>query len=144
MNIIERFHSFADDFERCVEDDDWTRLEKHLANNAAYLNVGSPGPLYEGSAAIIDYLKKDVSETDRGFDFRNLTAITQPTADGNFLSRKWRSVYKLAGTPDLVVEGEARYRFEGDLIGAIEQELTPESQRQYAEWMEKYGNKLHT
>ena len=143
MNIIERFHSFAEDFERCVDDDSWSRLEKYLANNATYVNVGSPGPKCEGSAAILEYFKKDIAETDRRFDSRNLTAITQPTADGDFLSRRWRAVYELAGTPDLVVEGEARYRFDGDLIRTIEQELTPESQRRYAEWMEKYGNKLH-
>ena len=144
MNIIDQFHSFAEDFEKCIGDDGWSRLEKHLVNNATYANVGSPGPKCEGRAAILEYFRKDVSETDRKFDSRNLTAITQPTTDGNFLSRKWRTLYKLAGTPDLIVEGEARYWFEGDLIKTIEQELTPESQRQYAEWMKKYGNKLHS
>jgi len=144
MNIIERFHSFAEDFERCVDDDDWSRLEKYLADTATYENVGSPGPSYEGTAAILEYFKKNVAETDRRFDSRSLTAITRPTADGNFLSRKWRAVYELAGTPDLVVEGEARYTFKGDLINTMEQELTPESQLRYADWMEKYGDKLQT
>lgn len=113
-----------------------------MANDATYVSVGSPGPKCEGATAILEYFKKDIAETDRRFDSRKLTAITQPTADGSFLSRRWQAVYELAGTPDLVVEGEASYRFEGDLIKSIEQELIPESAQRYAEWMQKYENRL--
>ena len=34
MEIIEIFHGFAEDFERCVDDDSRSRLEKYLANDA--------------------------------------------------------------------------------------------------------------
>jgi len=143
MGIIDRFESFAADFEAAVQDDDWSRLEKYLAKDATYLNVGGPDPRCEGRDAILAYLKQDVSNTDRRFDSRTLIALTPPTADGNRLSRRWRCTYTLTGVPDLVVEGEARYLFEGDLIKEIEEEPTAASMQNVNEWMQKYGDRLH-
>ncbi len=142
MKITETFEKFAADFEAAVEDDDWSRLEKYLAEDATYLNVGGPDPKTKGRDAIIAFLKADVSSIDRRFDSRTLIALTPPEAKGNCLSRHWRCTYTLAGTPDLVVEGEARYRFEGDLIKEFEEEVTPDSMRRFDEWMKKYGDKL--
>jgi hypothetical protein len=143
MGIIDIFESFAADFELTVEDDDWSRLEKYLAEDATYLNVGGPDPKCEGRDAIIAFLKADVSNTDRRFDTRTVIALTPPTSEGNRLSRQWRCTYTLAETPDLVVEGEARYLFEGDLIKKIEEEPTAVSMQKFYEWMQNYGNRLH-
>jgi len=140
---IEIFESFAAEFEAAVEDDDWSRLEKYLAEDATYLNVGGPDPKCEGHTAILAFLQEDVSNTDRRFDTRTLVALTPPTVDGDRLSRRWRCTYTLAGTPDVVVEGEARYRFEGDLIKEIEEEPTPASMQKVGDWMQKYGDRLH-
>ena len=143
MGIIDTFESFAADFEVTVEDDDWSRLEKYLAEDATYLNVGGPDPKCEGRDAIITFLKADVSNTDRRFDTRTVIALTPPTAEGNRLSRQWRCTYTLAGAPDLVVEGEARYLFEGDLIQEIEEELTAVSMQKFHDWMQNYADRLH-
>ena len=126
MSIIDKFESFATDFELTVQDDDWSRLEKYFAKDATYLNAGSPDPKCEGREAILGYLKKDVSNYDRLLDSRTLVALTLPVTEGNRLSRRWQCIYALAETPDLVVEGEARYVFEGDLIKEIEEEPTAE------------------
>ncbi len=144
MSIIDRFEAFAADFEFAVEDDDWTRLEKHLLEDATYLNVESPDPKNAGRASVIAYLQTDVSTVDRRFDHRDLIALTPPVAVGNRLTRRWRCTYRLAGAPDLVAEGEARYLFEGDLIKEIEEEPTAASVQQFGEWMEQYGNLLQT
>lgn len=143
MGMIDTFESFAADFELAVQDDDWARLERYLAEDATYLNVGSQHPKCKGRDAIIAFLRADVSNTDRRFDTRTLTALTPPTVAGNRLSRQWRSTFTLTGAPDLVVEGEARYRFSGGLIKEIEQELTAASMRKFEEWMQSYGNRLH-
>jgi len=143
MNTIDTFERFAADFESTVEDDNWSRLEKYFTDDASYRNVGGPDPVCKGRTAILDYLKADISNLDRRFDSRTLTALTPPTAEGDCLSRKWRCTYTLAGTPDLVVEGEARYLFEFGLIKAIEEEPTPESIRNVAAWLQKFGAKLH-
>jgi hypothetical protein len=144
LSITEIFESFAADFEAAVRDDNWAPLEAYLAEDATYLNVGGPDPKCEGRAAVLDFLRRDVSNSDRRFDTRTLVALSPPTADGNRLSRRWRCTYTLAGTPELVVEGEARYRFEGGFIKEIEEELTNASTRNLGEWMQKYGDRLGT
>ena len=144
MSYDNIFNNFAAAFESAVEDGDWSRLEKYLAENATYLNVGGPDPKSEGKKEVINFLKEDVKNTDKRFDTRTLTAITEPKVEGNRLSRRWRCIYTLAGAPDLVVEGEARYHFENDLIKEIEEEITSDSMRNLRVWIEKYGKKLHT
>jgi len=143
MGIIDTFESFAAEFEAAVEDDNWSRLEKYLAEDATYLNVGGPDPKCEGRDAIIAFVKVDVANNDRRFDTRTLIALTPPTAEGNRLSRQWRCTYTLAGAPDLVVDGEARYVFEGNLIKEIEEEVTTVSMQKFSEWMQKYGDRLN-
>jgi ketosteroid isomerase-like protein len=142
MGIINTFEDFAADFEAAVEDDDWSRLEKYLAEDATYLNVGGPESKCEGRDEILAYFKDDVTNSDRRFDTRTLIALTPPTAEGNHLSRQWRCTYTLAGAPDLMVDGEARYVFEGNLIKEIEEELTAVSMQKLGEWMQKYGDRL--
>ena len=142
MDNVKIFESFAAAFEAAVEDDDWSRLEKYLAADATYFNVGGPDPKSEGREAIITYLKADISNTDRRFDSRTLIALSPPLAVADRLSRQWRCTYTLAGAPDLVVEGEARYLFEGNLIKEIEEEITPLSAQKIEEWMREYGDKL--
>jgi hypothetical protein len=44
------FESFAAAFESSLLDDDWSRLEKYLAEDATYLNVGGPDPKCIGRA----------------------------------------------------------------------------------------------
>ncbi len=143
MDIINIFEEFAAEFEATIQDDDWSRLEKYFAIDATYLNVGSPDPKCIGRKEIIEFLKKDVSNTDRRFDSRTLVPLTSPKVEGNRLSRSWRCTYTLAGTQDLIVEGEARYLFKGSLIKEIEEELTAASMQKLAEWMQENGERLH-
>ncbi len=143
MNNIDTFNDFAAAFEAAVIDGNWARIEKYLAEDATYLNVGGPDPKCEGREAIIAFLKEDVSNTDRRFDERVLIALTPPATEGDRLSRQWRCTYSLAEAPDLVVEGEARYLFDDGLIKEIEEEITSESMRNVEEWMGKYGSRLH-
>jgi len=143
MDITDRFEKFAAAFEVAVRDDDWSKLEKYLATDATYVNVGGPDPKCEGREAILSYFRKDVAAFDRRFDRRTLVALTPPITEGARLSRLWRCTYELAGAPGLVVEGEARYLFEGDLIKEIEEEPTVESIQRVGEWMQKYADNLH-
>ena len=143
MSPIDRFDSFARDFEACVIDDKWERLGKHFAENATYWNVGGPDSRIKGRSAIIDFLESDFDNNDRRFDSRKLQAVSEPTVIGNKLSRSWRCTYTLSGAPDLVVEGQARYEFEEGLISSLEEEITPVSMEGYEAWMKRYGAQLH-
>lgn len=142
MSNVDTFERFAAAFEAAVEDDDWSRLAPYLAEDATYVNVGGPDPKSQGRRAIVDFLEADVANHDRRFDSRTLIALTPPTAKGNRLSRRWRCTYTLAGVPDLVVEGEARYLFEAGLIKEIEQAISADSLHRLDEWMAEYGDKL--
>ena len=142
MNSIETFNKFAAAFEDAVEDNDWSRLEPYLADDVTYLNVGGPEPKTEGRDAVIAFLKADVANTDMKFDSRTLMALTPPITEGKRLSRQWRCTFSLADTPDLVVEGEARYLFENGLIKEIEEEATIEAMKGLGEWMGKYEERL--
>ena len=144
MNNIDIFNHFAAAFEAAVKDDNWSRLGDYLAEDATYLNVGGPDPKSEGRDAIIKFLREDVTNNDRRFDSRTLIALTEPAIKGERLSRKWCCTYTLEGAPDLVVEGEARYRFEDSLIKEIEEEVTSESIKNLEKWMENYGDRLLT
>ena len=143
MSNIDIFNNFAAAFELAVEDDNWSRLEEYLAEDATYLNVGGPDPKSEGCKNVVRFLKKDVANTDKKFDTRTLIAITETKAEGDRLSRSWRSTYTLEGAPNLVVEGEARYRFENNLIKEVEEEATNESMQNLGKWMDRYGEKLY-
>ena len=143
MSIAQRFQAFAADFEVCVADDRWERLENYLAEDAIFVNAGTGDAPIVGKAAIVDYFRRDVSGTDRRFDSRRREAVTEPKVDGNRLRRRWRCTYTLTDAPDLVVEGEARYEFQGDLIQSMEQRLAPDALQRYVAWMEEYGALLH-
>ena len=142
MGFIDTFENFAADFELAIKDDDWSRLEKYLAEDATYLNIGGPDPKSEGRDAVINFLKNDVANHDRKFDTRTLIPITPPRVQGNRMSRQWRCTYTHSGTPDLVLEGEARYMFENGLIKEIEEEITPHAMQRLKEWMREYGDQL--
>jgi len=142
MTLIDRFEAFASDFEACAVDGKWERLRKHFVEDATYWNVGGPDPRVEGRSAIVDFLKNDFENNDRRFDSRKLQAVAEPTVSGNQLFRQWHCTYTLAGAPDLVVEGEARYRFEEGLIASLEEEITAESMERYTAWMREFGARL--
>jgi len=136
------FEAFAADFERAVGDDEWSRLERYLAPRARYRNVGLAEHEPIGPRAILDCFRSDVARWDRQFDTRVLVGLDTPSVTGNRLTRRWRCTYTLDGTPDLVLEGEARYRFAGDRIEEIEEELTPASMQRLHAWMEAHGGRL--
>jgi hypothetical protein len=143
VNIIDTFESFAAEFEAAFKDDDWTRLGPYLAGNATYINIGGPDPVVKGREAIIEYLKTDVTNTDRHFDTRTMEAISAPQVTGNQLTRQWRCTYTLRDTPTLVLEGEARYVIDDNKIRSIEEEPTPLSAQTLERWMAKYGGHLN-
>ena len=129
-------------FEAAVDHDKWYELGRFLADDASYLNVGGPDPKVTGRDAVINYLQQDVANSDKRYDSRTLAALTEPACNGDRLSRRWRCTYTLADTPDLVIEGEARYRFRNGLIIEIEEAVTRESMQALDAWMARYSDRL--
>jgi hypothetical protein len=93
MSLVDRFESFAADFESCVADDNWDRLNKNFVENATYWSVGGPDPKIRGRSVIINYPKNYVSSNDRRFDSRKLQALSMAEVVGNKLSRLTSEVF---------------------------------------------------
>lgn len=142
MGVLNTFNQFAAAFESAVNDNNWSQLAPFLSEGASYVNIGGPDPKSTGRDAVINFLKNDVANTDKRFDSRSLIALTPPLIHGPRLSRKWRCTYTLKDTPNLIVEGEARYLIENELIKEIEEEVTTETTRNINEWMQLYANRL--
>ena len=118
MNLIQRFIEFAAAFEKTFADDDWSRLEAFLTEDAVYEVTGGPplGGRWEGRDAVLAQLKASVDELDRRFDERKTELLGAPVADDETVTFEWRGTYTLAGKPDLVFGGTERVEFEGDRI----------------------------
>jgi len=142
MSVISTFNQFAAAFEAAVTDNNWSQLSPFLGENVSYINIGGPDSKVTGRDAVINFLKNDVENTDKRFDSRTLIALTPPLVNGSQLSRKWRCIYTLKNTPDLVTEGEARYLINNDLIEKIEEEATTDTIQKINEWMQQYAERL--
>ena len=118
MNPLQRFIEFAAAFEKAYVDDDWTRLEPFLTDDAVYeVTGGAPlGGRWEGRDAVLTQLKASVDALDRRFDERKTELLGAPIAEGEAVTFEWRGTYTLAGKPDLVFGGTERVEFEGDRI----------------------------
>ncbi|MEM9174559.1 MAG: nuclear transport factor 2 family protein [Myxococcota bacterium] len=135
MNLLQRFIEFAAAFEKAYVDDDWTRLEPFLTEDAVYEVTGGPplGGRWTGRQAVLTQLKASVDGLDRHFDERKTELLGAPVAADDTVTFDWRGTYTLAGKPDLVFGGTERVEFEGDRIRFFTDLVTDEdAQRVYA------------
>lgn len=118
MNPIQRFIEFAAAFEKTFADDDWSRLEAFLTEDAVYEVTGGPplGGRWEGRDAVLAQLKASLDALDRRFDERKTELLGAPVAEGETVIFDWRGTYTLEGRPDLVFGGTERIEFEGERV----------------------------
>ncbi len=131
MNPVQRFIEFAAAFEKSFVDDDWSRLEDFLTEDAVYEVTGGPplGGRWEGRNAVLAQLKASCDGLDRRFDERKTELLGAPVAEGDSVTFAWRGTYVLAGKPDLVFGGTERVEFERDRIRFFT-DLIPEEDAQ--------------
>jgi hypothetical protein len=137
MTILERYLAYADDFEKCLVDDDWSRIEQYFAPAAIY--EGEPAA--QSRTAVLAKLKSGVDGFDRRMDSRT-PDFQRPTVAGNTITMKWAVRYTKAGLPDLVISGTETAVFEGDRIARLRDDFDPEAQAAMGEWMSKHGKAL--
>ena len=135
MSILDRYQAYADAFEECFEDDDWTRIEPYFTEDAVY--EGGPDEAV-GRDAVLEKLKGGVDSFDRNMDSRTPDFET-PTVDGNTLRMKWAVTYTKAGAPDLVISGVEFATFDGDRIERLRDDFDAEAQKTMGEWMAAHG-----
>ena len=117
-NPAPRFLSFAAAFEEAYGDDDWSRLEPFLTEDAVYeVTGGDPlGGRWEGRAAVLEQFQDICARFDKRFDSRQTEIVGAPEIQPGTMRFEWRATYTLAGNPDLVIGGVETAEFEGDRI----------------------------
>ena len=113
MENIPRFLAYAADFEKTLEDDDWSRLRQYFADDAVY-EVKSeffPAKL-TGPDAIFKGMKKSLDGFDRKFDGRSVDVTSGPDVEGDSIRMGWTVTYRKAGKTPYPLHGrsEVRYR----------------------------------
>ena len=144
MNDLERFEKYAADFEVVFENDDWSLVGRHFAQDAVYETLAGPpmGGRYEGRDAVLVSMKQTLDGFDRRFDSREVTFLEGPELrDGNVWLRA-RVIYAVEGAPDLVLEGEATATFNGDGIVRLEDSYPGGVADVVLQYLDAHGAKL--
>ncbi len=130
MDPIAAFAAYAADFERCVADDEWSRLERHFAEDAVYRVTGQPplGGTWSGRDGVLEHLREVLDDFDRRFDSRRVEPLGDFRVEGAALELDWRGIYTLEGAPDLEIRGTERVELDADgRIRLLEDRMAPET-----------------
>lgn len=138
MTIADRWQAYADAFEECLEDDEWSRLEQYFTEDATY--EGGP-EVRRGREAVLAGLRGGVDAFDRRMDSRT-PVFKRPRSEGSRVTIPWKVTYTKKGAPDLVISGTEVATFEGDRIQALKDEFDPEAQEAMQKWMASHGSRL--
>lgn len=121
MDPLILFRRWFADFERCVADDDWSRLLPYLAEGVEYRVHGVPfGGVVQGAAAVLAGFKKSFDGFDRRMDHREHWVVgTQLRDDGSLHFRTWTR-YTKAGLPPLAFPARAEFQFADGRIASMQ------------------------
>lgn len=144
MNTLETFLAYADDFEKTLRDDDWSRVERWFSDDAVYrVESELMGCELSGPAAIAAGMKKSLDGFDRRFDGRKIDIDEGPHVEGDELRVVWRVTYHLGDHPPYVLKGRSLARVEDGRVALLvdsydDEELGAELQA----WISKAGVEL--
>lgn len=117
MGAMTRFFEYAQDFEKTYLDDDWSRLERHLAPDAVYeVRNGPFACRIQGRDAIFRGIKKSLDGFDRRFPERKPEITSPPLEDGERVSVGWLVTYVKPGAPPFLLRGRSEARVADDRI----------------------------
>ena len=144
MDLRARFAQFADDFDRTVEDDDWSRIRVHFAEDA--IRQENEPPLIqlrlEGIENVIAQWQEMVERFDRRFDRRILVRTGPVEQAGNIVSMPWVGIYLVEGTPALLGEGREFATYEGDRIQLLRTTWVDGTAERMMGWAAAYGSRV--
>ena len=145
MNDVERFERYAADFEVAFENDDWSVVGRHFAEDAVYETLAGPpmGGCHEGRDAVLASMKQTLDGFDRRFDSREVAFIEGPEMRGGNVWLRARVIYAVVGAPDLVLEGEETATFNGDGIIRLEDSYPEGVYDVVLQHLNAHGAKLH-
>ena len=140
--LLHLFLAQGEAFEQALANDDWSRFEEFFTEDAVYETLGRGGERFEGRPEVIAGLRRAVTSFDRRCDSRRLESTTGPVAQACEVTRSWACTFAVHGAPDLVIEGDERAVYRGDLIQSLQERLTPASRARLESWVHCYAGLL--
>ena len=117
MDLAVLFEQYAKDFDRTVEDDDWSRIRPYFTDDAVREEHMLPlmSFRHSGIGEIIDQWRQIVANFDRRFDRRVLVRVSPARQEADVVTLHWVGIYCVGDAPALLGEGvEVLDSIEGD------------------------------
>ena len=143
MDIVERFMSYAADFEKTLKVHDLSRLTQYFADDAVY-RVESElfGCELTGPDAILAGMKKSLDGFDRHFPSRELTVTEGPRVEGDEFEVAWTVTYHKDDVPDFVLRGRSVARYRDGRIAELVDSYDEKVNSEIAAWTRETGIQL--
>ena len=143
MSIVERFVTYAADFEKTLADDDWSRLTPHFSSDAVYrVEADLFGCELTGPQSIFAGMKKSLDGFDRHFREREIQMTEGPDVEGDELSVAWTVTYHQDDLPDFVLRGRSRARLDDGKVALLVDSYDESVSAELASWMRETGVEL--
>jgi hypothetical protein len=143
MEIMQRFLAYANDFEKTLVDDDWTRLRGYFADDAVYeVKAESFGCRLSGRDAIFAGIRKSLNGFDRKFSSRDVSVTSGPEVTADQIVLGWQLVYHKEGLPPFTLRGRSTARYAGDKIAYLSDSYDPSVADDMASWQRTTGVRL--
>lgn len=144
MDLAVRFETYADDFDRTVEDDDWLRIRKHFAKDAIREEHNPPviSLRHEGIDMIINEWRTIVENFDRLFDRRVLVRTAPAQQNRNVVTLPWVGIYVFSETPTLIGEGREIATYKDDRITHLRTTWSEDTIQRMIDWASRYANRV--
>ncbi len=128
MSALRHFVNYAMKFEQAYASGDWKLVEPCFTPAATYATTGAEAfaGTHEGRDAILAYFASSTGAFDKRFDSREVIVVDGPEERGDHVWMRWRAIYRLAGAPNLEMEGESSAYFEGERMRRLEDWMPPE------------------
>ena len=144
MDLGTRFEQYADDFDKTVQDDNWSRIRRHFTDDAVREEHALPliSLRHERIETIIDEWRRMVANFDRRFDVRILVRTGPARQEGSIVTLPWVGIYIIGDTPALLGEGREIARYEGDRIKHLQTTWTDDTVQRMIDWGAKYASRV--
>jgi ketosteroid isomerase-like protein len=144
VDPISVFVNYAIRFEHAFASGDWAPLAACFRRDAV-LEVGGGPPFasrHVGREAIAAYYARVTRDFDRRFDERDLALVEGPVERDGGIWARWSGAYRVAGAPDLPLEGEFFVTTRDGEIARYEERFADGTWQQVVAWLAEHGAKL--
>ncbi len=131
------------DFELSYDDNNWSRMDRHFAQDAVYevRNISFACHL-QGRDAIMKGFHRSLDGFDRHLGKRSIYLKSLPQEKGDTLDFDWCALYRKQGCPPLALRGHSTAQYRGDVIVHLVDEYPDGMEEEVARWSRENGASL--